>query len=80
MRRSAFQRHARAVLEHELRRARSRLALLPDEGRRAVEDASARVTSALVEALLAQACEEPALAQALVSIYGSVRSWEPQAA
>jgi hypothetical protein len=80
MRRSALHRHAQAVLEHELRRARGRLALLPDEQRRAVEDASARVTSALVEAVLAEACGEPALARALVSIYGGRHTWEPQAA
>jgi hypothetical protein len=80
MRRSAFQRHARAVLEHELHRARGRLATLPLERRRAVESTSSRVTAALVETLLEEARHEPALAQALVSIYGHERTWEPRAA
>jgi hypothetical protein len=80
MRRSALQRHARTVLDHELRRARGRLAGLPDEGRRSVEDASSRVTAALVDALLDEASNEPVLAQALASIYGPERTWQPRAA
>jgi Glutamyl-tRNAGlu reductase, dimerisation domain len=79
MRRSALRRHANAVLRHELRRARARLAALPGEGRCSVEEVTSQVTDALVEALLEQARREPALAQALVSIYGHERSWEPQA-
>jgi hypothetical protein len=78
MRRSALHRHARAVVEHELGRARGRLATLPREGRRSVEDASFRVSAALVEALLDEAREEPALARALASIYGYERTWEPR--
>ena len=80
MRRDALHRHAQAVLQHELRRAQSRLAALPDDGRRSVEDASSRVTSSLVDALLAEAGREPALAQALESIYGHERRWDPRAA
>lgn len=80
MRRSVLRRHARAVLEHELRRAESRLAALPGDGRRSVEDTSSRVTAALVEALLEEAGSEPVLAQALASIYGDERAFEPQAA
>jgi glutamyl-tRNA reductase len=80
MRRSAVRRHAREVLEHELRRARRSLAALPGDGRQSVEDASSRVTAALVEALLEQARHEPALAEALESIYGYERRWDPRAA
>lgn len=80
MRRSAVYRHARTVLEHELRRAHGRLAALPGDGGRSVEDASSRVTFALVEALIEEARNEPALAQALASIYGHERTWEPRAA
>jgi hypothetical protein len=79
MKRSALHRHANAVLRHELRRARGRLAALPAEGRCSVEEVSSQVTGALVEALLDQARREPALAQALVTIYGHERTWEPQA-
>jgi hypothetical protein len=80
MRRDALRRHAQAVLEHELRRARGRLAGLPDEGRRSVEDASSQVTAALVDALLAEARRETPLAQALESIYGPEQRWDPRAA
>jgi hypothetical protein len=80
MRRDALQRHAQAVLQHELRRAQSRLAALPDDSRRSAEDASSQVTSSLVDALLAEARREPALAQALESIYGPERRWDPRAA
>jgi hypothetical protein len=79
MRRSALQRHARSVLELELRRARGRLERLPGGQRRAVEETSSRVTAALVEVLLEEARSEPALARALVSIYGDERAWEPRA-
>jgi len=80
MRRDALRRHAQAVLEHELGRAHGRLAGLPDEGRRSVAEASSRVTAALVDALLAEARREPALAEALASIYGHERRWDPRAA
>jgi hypothetical protein len=80
MRDSALERHARSVLDHELRRARGRLAALPSEGRRSVEDASSGVTAALVEALIEEARNEPALAEALAAIYGHGRTWEPRAA
>jgi len=79
MSRDACHRHARAVLEHELGRARGRLDELPDERRRAVEGVSSRVTAALVEALLEEARREPALARALVSIYGDQGAWDPRA-
>jgi hypothetical protein len=68
------------MLDHELRRAHGRLAQLPRGRRRAVEEASLRVTAALVETLLEEARREPALAHALVSIYGHERAWEPRAA
>ena len=76
----AFHRHAEAVLDHELRRVRGRLALLPAERRLEVEEVSARVAAALVDGVLAQAHAEPMLAQALVSIYGRDRGREPRAA
>jgi len=80
MRRSVLQRHARAVLEQELRRAHGRLSALPGDGPRSVEDASSRVTAALVDALLEEAGNEPVLAQALASIYGYEPTPEPRAA
>ncbi len=76
----AFHRHADSVLDHELRRVRGRLALLPSARRLAVEEVSARVATALVDGVLAQARTEPTLAQALVSIYGSESTLEPRAA
>jgi hypothetical protein len=79
MRRSTFHRHARAVLDHELWRARGRLAALPRERRRAVEEASSRFTAELVETLLEEARHEPVLEHALVSIYGHEPVWEPRA-
>jgi hypothetical protein len=80
MRRGALQRHAQVLLEHELRRAHGRLAALEGDGRRSVEDTSSRVTAALVDALLAEARREPALAEALASIYGHERTWDLPAA
>jgi hypothetical protein len=79
MRRSALHRHAHAVLRHELKRAHGRLAALPADARCSVEEVSSQVTDALVEVLLEEARREPALAQALVTIYGHERTWEPQA-
>ncbi len=67
----AFHRHAEAVLDHELRRARGRLAVLPAERRSAVEEVSARVAFALVNGVLEQARTEPSLAHALLTIYGA---------
>jgi hypothetical protein len=72
--------HAQAVLEHELGRAHGRLATLPDEGRRSVEQASAEVTAALVDTLLREAGREPTLADALASIYEPDRRWDGRAA
>jgi hypothetical protein len=43
---------------------------LPGDRRRAVEDLAAAVADAVVEGVLDQAQREPALAAALVSIYG----------
>jgi hypothetical protein len=68
---TAFHRHARVVLEHELHRARAPLRALPDERRRVVEDLAADVATAVVEGLLDAARVEPALAAALASIYAS---------
>jgi hypothetical protein len=75
----AFHRHAEAVLDHELHRARGRLARLPAERRRAVEDVSVRVSTALVDCVLERARSDPSLAQALLSIYGAESAWEPRA-
>jgi hypothetical protein len=80
MSRDALRRHARAVLEHELRRARVRLAKLSAEGRAQVEEAGSNVTAALVDTLLAEASREPALAEALESIYGHDLRWDHRAA
>jgi hypothetical protein len=80
MRRDVLRRHARAVLEHELRRAQGRLGALPDDARRTVEEASWSVTGALVDALLAEARSEPAVAEALASIYGPTGRWDHRAA
>jgi hypothetical protein len=73
-----FHRHAEAMLDFELRRARGRLAALPDERRLAVEELSAHVAAALVDGVLDQARSEPSLAQALASIYGGPRGLESQ--
>jgi hypothetical protein len=67
----AFHRHAREVLEHELRRARGQLGSLPRERRLVVEEVATRVATALVEGVLDQARGEPALAQTLLAIYGA---------
>jgi hypothetical protein len=74
----AFHRHAQAVLEHELLRARKRLAELPEERCSALEDATARVVAAVVDAVLEESRREPALARALGSIYGPEPAWEPR--
>ena len=71
-------RHAQAVLERELLRARKRLADLPDDGRSAVEETSARVVAAVANAVLDESRREPALARALTSIYGPEPAWEPK--
>jgi hypothetical protein len=65
----AFHRHAQAVLDNELRRVRGRLIEIPVERRLVVEEVSARVSAAVVEAVLRHAHDEPSLAQALASIY-----------
>ena len=75
----ALHRHARAILEHELVRARKRLAELPEERRPALEEASARVVAAVVDSVLEESRREPALARALDSIYGREPAWEPRA-
>jgi hypothetical protein len=75
----AFHRHAQAVLDHELRRARGRLGVLPRKRRRAVEEVSSRVAAAVVDGVLEQARIEPSLAEALVSIYDAESPWEPRA-
>ena len=70
--------HARAILEHELRRARKGLARLPEERRSALEEEAARVIAAVVDSMVEDARREPSLAQALASIYGTEPGWEPR--
>jgi hypothetical protein len=60
----AFHEHADAVVAHELRR-------VPEEQRLSIELVCAQVTAAVVEGVLEDAREEPRLAAALASIYGS---------
>jgi hypothetical protein len=74
----AFHGHAQEVLEHELRRARKQLARLPEERRPAVEEVTAWVVTALVDSVIEESRREPALAQALASIYGQEPAWEPR--
>jgi hypothetical protein len=74
----AFHGHAQAILEHELRRARKRLAQLPEDGRSGVEEEIARVVAALVDAVIEESRREPSLARALASIYGPEPAWEPR--
>ena len=73
----ALHRHARAILDHELVRARKRLAELPEERRSALE-ATACVVAAVVDSVLEESRREPALARALGSIYGPEPAWEPR--
>ena len=75
--RRAFHRHARAVVDHELRRVRGRLATL--EERLAVEEVSVRVAAALVDDVLDRARADPILARGLASIYGPEPAWQPGA-
>jgi hypothetical protein len=70
--------HAQAILQHELQRARKQLAQLPDDRRLAVEEETARVVAALVDAVIEESRREPSLAQALASIYGPEPAWEPR--
>jgi hypothetical protein len=74
----AFHGHAQAVLEHELRRARKQLARLPEERRPAVEEVTAQVVAAVVDAIIEESRHEPSLARALASIYGAEPAWEPR--
>jgi hypothetical protein len=71
--------HAQAVLEHELVRARNRLANLPEARRPALEEAIVRIVWAVVESMVEESRREPALARALGSIYGPPPAWEPRA-
>jgi hypothetical protein len=66
-------------LQHELERARTRLAQLPSEERLTVEQVSASVAAALVDGILEEARKEPSVAQAIASIYGAEPAWEPRA-
>jgi len=75
----AFHRHAEAVLEHELLRARRQLAELSEERRSAVEEVAADIVAATVDSMLEESRREPALARALDSIYGPEPAWEPRA-
>jgi hypothetical protein len=70
--------HAQAILQHELQRARKQLAQLPDDRRSAVEEETARVVAALVDAVMEESRREPSLARALASIYGPEPAWEPR--
>jgi hypothetical protein len=65
---NAFRLHADVVLEGELRRARGRLAALPDEGCEKVERVATLVAAAVVEGVLDHARQEPRVAEALVSL------------
>jgi glutamyl-tRNA reductase len=76
---AAFRRHAEIVVDHELRRARGRLAGLQHDRRGEVEELALRVAAELVEGVLEQARDEPILAQALRSIYGPGMSRDLQA-
>jgi glutamyl-tRNA reductase len=76
---AAFRRHAEIVVDHELRRARGRLAGLQEDRRGEVEELALRVAAELVDSVLEQARDEPMLAQALRSIYGHGRSRELRA-
>jgi hypothetical protein len=70
--------HARAILDHELRRARKGLAKLPEERRSALEEEAARVIAAIVDSVIEEARREPSLARALASIYATEPAWEPR--
>jgi hypothetical protein len=74
----AFHDHAEAILEHELRRARKRLAQQPEGHRSALEEETARVVAAMVDSVIEESRREPALARALLSIYGPKPAWEPR--
>jgi hypothetical protein len=67
---AALHRHAEALLEQELARARG---LTPQERRR-VERACTTVAAAVVDGVLDEARCEPRLAAALASIYRSERA------
>ena len=73
----AFHRHAELVVEHELRRARRRLAGIPHNRRGEVEELALRVAIEVVDGVLEQARQDPILEQALRSIYGPsmAREW-----
>ena len=75
----AFHRHAEIVVEHELRRARRRLAGLPHNRRGEVEELALQVAIGLVDAVLDQARQDPTLEQALRSIYGPTMARELRA-
>jgi hypothetical protein len=70
--------HAQAILEHELRRSRKRLAQLPEGRRSALEEEAARVVAAVVDSMIEESRREPSLARALASIYGVEPAWEPR--
>jgi hypothetical protein len=74
----AFHGHAEAVLEHELRRARKQLARLLEERRPAVEEVTAQVVAAVVDAVIEESRHEPSRARALASIYGAETVWQPR--
>jgi F0F1-type ATP synthase membrane subunit b/b' len=76
--RRALHDHARAILDHELRRARKGLAKLPEERRSALEYEAARVIAAVVDSMIEEARREPSLGRALASIYGIEPGWEPR--
>jgi hypothetical protein len=76
---AAFHRHAEIVVEHELRRARRRLAGLPHNRRGEVKELALRVAIELVDGMLDEAREDPILEQALRSIYGPALARELRA-
>jgi glutamyl-tRNAGlu reductase-like protein len=73
-----FHDHGQAILDHELRRARKRLAKLPEQRRSALEEEAARIVTAVVDSMIEEARREPSLARALASIYGTEPAWEPR--
>jgi hypothetical protein len=68
---SAFRRHAQDLLDQELHRRRGAMARLPGERRAAVEELVTRAVAASVDGILEQACDDPLVAAAFESLYGS---------
>ncbi len=67
----AFRRHAQYVVRQELERRRGALARLPSDRRAAVEELVTQAVAASVDGVLACARDDPLVAAALESVYGS---------